>query len=96
MTNNYKNIKYDFTHCLLARYKINDDESLLTYMTITKYKNIELIYLLEKINPNKLSCLVNFKTAYFIYNKLSSYLRLAWIGAVIKGAAVFELYTPHN
>jgi len=91
MTNNYKNIKYDFTQCLLARYEFKDAESILTYMTITKYKNIELIYLLERINPNKLSCLVNFEIAYFIYNKLSSYLRLAWIGAVIKGAAVFAL-----
>jgi len=83
MTNNYKNIKYDFTQCLLARYEFKDAESILTYMTITKYKNIELIYLLERINPSKLSPCLDLSTAHFIYNKLTD-LRLTWMAAFTK------------
>jgi len=92
MTNNYKNIKYSFTFSIISSYTILASYSLVKYLNITKYKNIELIYLLERINPSELPCFSCSGIAEFIYSKLTD-LRLMWMGAIVKGTAVFALMT---
>jgi len=91
MTNNYKNIKYQITHMIIS--SSLDVKLLVNYLNITKYNNIELIYLLERINPSELVYFTDLKIAEFIFNKLSSYLRLMWMGAIVKGTVVFALMT---
>jgi len=86
LINNEKNIRYDFTILLIY---INYPNY---YWCIQFLKDNGLIYLLSRINPNKLSdnylCNKEFKErAEYIYD-MKLELQSAWLAAVAKAALI--------
>jgi len=82
MTINYKNIRYYFTQCLIAECASYPS---LNYISEIKYKNVELIYLLERINPDERDWFYPYrrKRVELIYNTLTD-LRLTWMAIFTK------------
>jgi len=86
LTNNYWNIRFDFTLMIILD-KTDNFATIINYFSKTG-----LFYQLEKINPMKIKYIsgITVKRAKYIYNELIKYdkyrLKLAWLGAVAKAS----------